>query len=318
MTQNKTITKSIKGKHLSCKERISIEIWKKEGISNREIARRLGRAPQTIHNEVKRGMVIQVKQQKQNGKIYDYQNTFYFADVADRKYHENRQNSGRKWVYFPDMLEKLDELMGAENHFSPDIALYILRKNGDFLPSELPCTTTLYRWIDHGFLKTKNIDLLYKMSQNIKRKKLRTNKTNLGISIDKRPQVINSRTTFGHWKIDTVVGSLHKNEPVMLTLTERLTRFELILKADGKNLEAIEKVLLDFMRKLGNNFSKIFQSITSDNGIEFSGLTTLFQNELAVYFTHPYSSWERGTNENHNRIIRRFIPKGRKISTVSV
>ncbi|MGX7013763.1 IS30 family transposase [Vagococcus silagei] len=93
---------------------------------------------------------------------------------------------------------------------------------------------------------------------------------------------------------------------------ERLNRYELILKEDGKNPDAIGKALFGLMKELSHNFSKIFQSITSDNGIEFPGLTSLFQNELAVYFTHPYSSWERGTNENHHRMIHRFIPKGTK------
>ncbi|MGX7013123.1 IS30 family transposase, partial [Vagococcus silagei] len=268
MTQTKTITKTTKGKHLSLKERISIENWNQDGYSNREIAKRLGRAPQTINNEIKRGMTPQARQQKQNGKVYRYFRNEYSADVAETKYHENRENSGRrmKWTYFPDMLEKLDELMIGKNHFSPDVALFLLRKSGDFLASELPTTSTLYSWINKGFLKTKNIDLLCKMSRKPKQKKVRKNKTNLGTSIDERPQEVNGRKTFGHWEIDTVVGSLERKEPVMLTLTERLTRFELIFKVEGKNPKAIGKSLSRLIENLGDNFSKIFQSITSDNG----------------------------------------------------
>lgn len=63
-------------------------------------------------------------------------------------------------------------------------------------------------------------------------------------------------------------------------------------------------------------FKSLFQSITSDNGSKFAGLTEAIEGISEVYFTHPYSSWERGTNENHNGMIRRFIPKG--LSVISV
>lgn len=80
MTQTKNITETTTGKHLSSDERKSIQRWHREGLSNREIARRLDRAPQTIHNEIKRGTVKQISQQKQDGKIYQYTKYVYFAD----------------------------------------------------------------------------------------------------------------------------------------------------------------------------------------------------------------------------------------------
>lgn len=319
MTLIKNITKNNKGKHLSFEERVSIQHWKKEGLSNREIARRLKRAPQTIHNEVKRGMTIQCKQQKYNGKIYRYEFSVYLADLSQHKYETNRKNCGRKykWINHDSLLDCLDKLMNKKNKFSPDVALHILRKEDLFSKDIIPCTTTLYRWIDLGFLKTKNIDLQLKSQQNTKSKRVRKNKMILGMSIDKRPKHIQNREIFGHWEIDTIVGVKDADEPVLLTLTERKTRFEIILKANSKTSNAINLELEILKNKLGCLFPKLFRSITSDNGLEFAGLTELFMYEVPIFFTHPYSSWERGTNENHNRMIRRFIPKGERMSKFS-
>ena len=102
----------------------------------------------------------------------------------------------------------------------------------------------------------------------------------------------------------------------MLTLDERMTRRRHILKISGKTKAAVAAGL-DFLRQeYGANFLKVFKSITSDNGSEFSGLTAAF-SEGYVYFAHPYSSGERGTNEKQNSLVRRFIPKGKDIARVS-
>ena len=133
--------------------------------------------------------------------------------------------------------------------------------------------------------------------------------------IELRPEYINNQGEFGHWKIDTVIGIQDKNEPVLLTLTEHQTRFELIIKIGGKTEADVSASLKPLMN---TRLSKeLFKSITAHNGLEFSSLTEAIKSFAEVCFTHPYSSWERGTNENHNGIIRRFIPKGVKISTVT-
>ncbi|WP_332248526.1 IS30 family transposase, partial [Brochothrix campestris] len=117
--------------------------------------------------------------------------------------------------------------------------------------------------------------------------------------------------------MDTVVGLKNKADAVLLTLTERKTRFEFILKVEGKQASFVNKALLQLKKQCGSYFGAIFKTITADNGKEFSGINELLKDTLAIYFTHPYSSWERGTNENHDGIIRRFIPKGRSVSDVS-
>ncbi|MFB9860017.1 helix-turn-helix domain-containing protein, partial [Salinicoccus siamensis] len=99
MTQLHDTTGSIKGKHLTQDERAQIAILKRENYSNRQIAERLGRAPQTINNEITRGTVKQMRRQKQNGKTYDYYHTVYNPDSAHAAYMENRKRCGRrpKW-----------------------------------------------------------------------------------------------------------------------------------------------------------------------------------------------------------------------------
>jgi len=103
---------------------------------------------------------------------------------------------------------------------------------------------------------------------------------------------------------------------VLLALDERMTRCRHVIKILGKTREGVREGLEVLRRQYGSLFPKVFRSITSDNGSEFSSLTELFK-EGKVYFTHPYSSGgERGTNEKHNSLVRRFIPKGKDISAV--
>lgn len=165
-------------------------------------------------------------------------------------------------------------------------SLQLIRKRTNSL------TTTLYHWIDSGIMRTKNIDLLEKLSRKIKNpsQKVRRNKRVLGTSIEERPQSIDTRETFGHWEIDTVIGNKTKSAPVLLTLVERQTRFEVILKIDGKDVESVDNAVTNLKERAGDQFEYIFKSITSGNGSEFSGLHEGLSEVLDVYFTHPYAS----------------------------
>ena len=118
-----------------------------------------------------------------------------------------------------------------------------------------------------------------------------------GQSIEFRPQEVNERNTFGHWEIDTVIGKKTKGEPVLLTLIERLTRYQIVIKIKAKN-EVSVKEAIQSMAQDNPNFAKLFKTVTCDNGSEFASLSEALHNISDVYFTNPYSSWERGTNEN--------------------
>ena len=137
-------------------------------------------------------------------------------------------------------------------------------------------------------------------------------------SIDKRPNEINNRLIFGHFELDTVLGKKDGVQECLMTLTERKTRFEMVFKLKAKTAkEVVDKFnqIKDFLKK---NFDKIFKSLTTDNGTEFSDFLSIIENTKAkIYFCHPYCSGEKGTNEKHNGMIRYFIPKGSPIENYS-
>ena len=320
MTQTKNNIDSRKGKHLSYAERCQIEVLKKEGYSNRQISGVTERAPQTIHNEIKRGTVTQLKRQNQNGKVYDYYDSVYSADAGQSHYDKERLNSGRrpKWADTDAFTNWADDKMIHEK-WSPDVVIGFALNQGLFNSSIIPCTTTLYQWIDRGIMKTTNLDLLEKLSRKIKKQnhKSNLNKRILGKSIDERPEIIGTRETFGHWEIDTVVGNKVKSDAVLLTLAERQTRFEVILKLNGKDAHSVDQAVHVLRERAGEHFSCLFKTVTSDNGSEFTGLHEALQDVVDVYFSHPYTSWERRTSENQHKLIRRFLPKGKPMTDVN-
>ena len=122
--------------------------------------------------------------------------------------------------------------------------------------------------------------------------------------------------------MDTVVGK-QGTKTVLMVLSERVTRKELVFKIPSKSQVAVVHVLDKLERKIGKQFAETFKTITCDNGCEnldFEGIENSVRNKgkrTKVYYAHPYSSWERGTNENTNKMIRRFVPKGVDISLFS-
>ncbi|EME7141949.1 IS30 family transposase [Enterococcus faecium] len=320
MTQNHDNTVSRKGKHLTYSERCQIAILKKENYSNRQVVDVLGCVPQTINNEIKRGTVTQLNRQNQNGKVYDYYHDVYDADAGQAAYEKNRLNCGRRplWADTDAFIDWADDMMLLEK-WSPDVVVGFARKHELFDPAIIPGTTTLYQWIDRGIMKTKNMDLLEKLSRKPKssRHGNRPNKRVLGKSIEERPEAVGTRKTFGHWEVDTVVGNKTKSDAVLLTLVERQTRFEVILKLAGKDAESVNRAVRQLRERAGAYFGQLFKTVTSDNGSEFAGLHDALQDVANIYFSHPYASWERGTSENQHKLIRRFIPKGSPIGNVS-
>ena len=138
-------------------------------------------------------------------------------------------------------------------------------------------------------------------------------------SIETRPKAVEKRGEYGHWEGDTLKGPVRSKES-LLTLTERRSREEIVIKLASASQEAIKAAIDGLERKYGKVFKVKFKSITFDNGVEFLDWRSLEISVLgkgrrtSIYFAHSYSSWERGTNENHNRMIRRFVPKGTDIA----
>ncbi|AEV67270.1 IS30 family transposase [Acetivibrio clariflavus] len=304
-TNNNTTKR--KFKHLNVYERGQIEAFIKEGKSQRYIAKMLGRSPSTISREIKRGTTIQMRHD-----LTTYRK--YFAESGQIAYEKNRLNCGAKCklARVEDFIKFAEEKILYEK-WSPDAVVGSCIVNSKWMHSTIVCTKTLYNYIDQGLLKVRNIDLNLKLRIKPKVRRDRQNKRILGKSIDQRPEDVQLRQTFGHWEIDTIIGR-KSSDTVILTLTERKTRYELLFLLEARDSNAVNKALLELKNFYGEQFCNIFRTITADNGSEFSRLTEILQPlGIEVYYAHPYSSWERGTNERHNGLIRRFIPKGKAI-----
>lgn len=273
-----------KGSHLNFDARLNIERWHQEGLSNREIARRLNRAPQTINNELKRGLV---RQQTKKGKFEHV----YRADYGQTAYEIKRKKSVKPTILTPDRKEIILHYMNLK--YSPEFMV----KRGYVDVS----FSTIYYWIHHGHLGISPKAMLYPRRKKKSHKKDSTFRLK-GKSIEERPESINQRAEFGHYEIDTVIFTKEKNM-CLLTLTERKYRHQIIRLIPDKSAESVNRALEAIL----DHYE--IKSITADNGTEFFKLHEVFEYEH-IYYAHPYCSHERGTNENHNRLIRRFLPKG--------
>ena len=301
------------GEYTTERQRYEIEAYLKAGLKPKDIAKLVGKCVRTIYYEIKRG---KTKQKTTNLEEIEV----YLADVSQRKYNENKLNKGASLKIGNDikLCQYIEEKVKKEK-YSPYAALQYIKNNNIKFKTEI-CTQTLYNYIDKGIiLNVSNKDLPIKTT----RKKKNDNKTvalkNLkGTSIEQRPKEIEEREEYGHWEMDTVVGGHKKHgKECLLVFSERKTRDEIIIKIPNKKSESVIKAINTMERKLGSKqFREKFKTITCDNGVEFLNSTDIEKSILTkikrtiVYYCHPYSSWERGTNENINKMIRRFIPKG--------
>ena len=195
-----------------------------------------------------------------------------------------------------EFLEYAEKLI-LEDKLSPDVVIGRALAMGIFTKEEVVCVNTLYRYIDEGRLKVKNINLKEKVGRKKRKTKPKENKKILGISIDERPTHIDNREEFGHFEIDTVHG--RKGESTcLLTLTERKIRKSIVVLIDFKDSESVTYTLNKTMKEYPKG---IIKSITADNGAEFSTLGEYFLNVVDIFFSHPYSAFERGENENFNK-----------------
>lgn len=275
-----------RNKHLTLDDRHNIERWHRSGKSNREIARLLDKAPQTIHNEIKRGVVLQQVRKGRFKKMYS-------AEYAHSQYLNQRDKCGRKVSLDKETKETLVHFL-TEMKYSPEM---IVHSNLVNVP-----VSTIYYWIHNGHLGLTSNDLLYPRKSKKKRKNTTSQFRVKGQSIEMRPEVINQRGEYGHYEIDTVILT-RKTNKCLLVLTDRRTRHQIIRLIPNKQAASVNNALLDILNEYA------IKSITADNGVEFFRLHEVFPYEH-IYYAHPYCSYERGTNENHNRLIRRFLPKG--------
>lgn len=304
-----TTTEHRKGKHLTFEHRVLIQTRLKDGWSPNKIAKEIGCAPNTIRAEIKRGTVILY-----NGSVHRYK-----ASVGQESYEKNRQGCGRHY----DFLEKADFISFVEKKFfeekwSLDACVGYALREGLFTREQIVCTKTLYGYIELGLLGIKNIDLPEKLRRSPKKARVRKNKRILGRSIDERPEKVNDREEFGHWEADLVLGSKRKDDDALLTMIERKTREYWMIRIPGRDPKGVMTALEGIRSQYSEHWDEIFKTVTTDNGSEFSMLSDLEEvSKTLVYFAHPYTSCEKGSVERHNGMIRRFIPKGKRIDNYS-
>lgn len=310
MTQKDYTTKRKKFQHLTKEKRAQLEILLKikPKIPKTQIAKTLEIARSTLYEELKRGTVEQLDTNLLLHKKY-------FADAGQRVYEEHRKNSRNpcKLSKVAEFIEYAEKKILKEK-LSPDSVVGEAKKYNLF-GDAIVCTKTLYNYIDLMLLKVRNIDLPLRVKIRTKVRKIRKNRRIFGESIENRPEEINNRIDFGHWEIDTIVGTVD-TAPVLLTLDERKTRKRIVRKIKSRSCKEVNKALRKIMREYGKSAPKIFKSITADNGSEFAHLSEAVPF-AKIYYAHPYSSCERGTNEKQNSLVRRFFPKGKSFEKVS-
>ena len=317
-TRTDNIQSSPKSKHLSLIERQQIERWLNERVSVTEIANRLGRNKSSISREIKRGIAQRTNSDLTKSYVYRW-------DVAQRNYEKNKGGGGRypRLHSAHPLLQSLQRLI-TKNRLSPYAAMCVLQKQGHELDF---CVKTLYNHIGRENFPIKREHLPHGCYRRRKPGSLtpcRKHKNLKGESIDNRPESINARKEAGHHEMDLVVGA-RGGKKALLVITERVTRYQHIVLIKDKTQRSVIRAINRLERKLGKDtFSTIFKSITCDNGVEFQDFKGIEQSVYSkkkkrtkVYFAHPYSSFERGSNENANRLIRRFLPKGTTFDELS-
>jgi len=300
-----------RGQHLKFEDRVSIKVFNNLGYSLRKTAKAIGCSPSTVMYELRRGTG---KRSGTRGR-----NPVYSAKRGQAAYESNRSRchkthkSSQCKAFINWMVHKI-----KTNNWSIDACVGYAKAHGLFPKDEIPCTKTIYNELWAGNLPLTLFDVPEALSRSRKKHRVRKNKRIFGTSIEERPDIVNERVEGGHWEIDTVIGHRAGRESVVLTIVEKKTDFYIAIKIPGKDSDSVIEALEVLREEYGaDKFAEVFKSITADNGSEFDRLSELSDWGVEVYFAHPYSSWERAQNERHNRIFRRYIPKGCSIENYS-
>jgi len=305
------------GQHFTEDDRRKIQNYLEIKMSKAQIARELHKSYSAVCREIKRGTVKQTL--KGNYKdVYVYK-----WDYAQIVHLEACSNRGPVSILSEPSNFKTDLIHMIKEGYSPETALLLLKQTYDVTI----CYKTVYNAIDRGDLEGLRLsDLPYKKPQKKKTEKETAKEVPAGRrSIDERPLEILDRLDFGHWEMDCVVsGQCTTSKAALLVLTERKTRFSFVFKMPDKTQASVKACLDQLELAYKEHFNDIFKTVTMDNGVEFINQQTIEtsvlnpeETRLIAYYCHPYSAFERGSNENYNRFIRRFIEKGADIAKLS-
>ena len=258
MSHTHSTTKRRTFKHLNAYQRGQIEAMLRLGVPKVKIAKDLGIARSTLYEEIKRGTVAQ----KRSDWTYYEQ---YFAQSGQMRYERNRENSGKpsKFNAAQDFIRYVENAILKDKH-SPDAICGRAKRMNLFEVSV--CTKTIYNYIAMGLLKVKNIDLRQKVRRRKrKEKKNHDDGRTLGERIDCRDPLVDERSTFGNWELDTIVGK-KGTDPVLLAVDERKKRKRHLVKIRAKTAEAVAEGIANLRELYGAQFLQVFRTITCDKG----------------------------------------------------
>ena len=278
---------------LTEEERYQIYEGITEQRSHREIAHLINKHHSAVSREVKRNRGLRGYRPKQAQ-----------SKALDR--HQSKAKYRK--------LTREVALLIAENiqrDWSPEQIQGRLRSEG----FPMVCATTIYNFIRQD---RASGGVLYKHLRHKKAYKKRTGSADargqiIGrVSIDERPSIVDDKVRLGDWEVDTVIGKGHKG--VLVTLAERVSKKTLVAQVPSKHADVVTAAIIKLLKPEKAHL----QTLTFDNGKEFAYHAQI-KSALGVdnYFAHPYHSWERGLNENHNGLIRQYLPKGMALDKVT-
>ncbi len=275
--------------HLTLGERYHIQAYISRGYSNKEIAKQLGVHPSTISREIRRN----------KGDIAGT----YFGYGAHDKYKKGQQDHARKAnLKLTDSTIKLIKKY-LKKEYSPEQISATLSIKHSITISHVTIYTFIHEdRLHNGTLHTK---LRHKGKRRAKYGKGRKNRIPNRVSIEQRPTIVDDKIRVGDFEADTIIGK--GRQGAIVTIVERKSMYvKLSLPVRKKAL-----IVANEMIRLLGRYKKHVHTITTDNGLEFAKHQTIAKKlKCDYYFCHPYSSWERGLNENINGLIRQYIPKG--------
>ncbi len=290
---------------LNLKERVIIQTLLEENKSKSFIAKKLSRSRSTITREISKWVI------KPNDK-YDA----ILADWNAKDDYLNKRSRDKINTYY---RLKIYVYKGLLQRWSPEQIAGRIKKD---YPKDLMMRISYEAIYCHIYFH-RQARLSKKLIKLLPYQKTRRNRacanTKRGskikdqISIEQRPAHIENRQEIGHWEGDLVIGKGQKS--AIGTIVERKSRYTCIIKLKDRKSTTVRK---GFVKEFKAFDQQLTKTLTYDNGVEMAQHATLTkQTGMPVYFAHPYASWERGTNENTNGLIRRYLPKRTDFSKVS-
>ncbi len=246
----------------------------------------------------------------------------YNANDAHKDYLFKRSLSKGEYILrkYPKMAKFIEDKIKIDK-WAPDAIAGFMKVHNYFTKDGFSyiSTPTIYNAIRHGIINVR-LDDTRRMKElpDYKYHKHSLPASKIPYSIESRPNEINSRQSFGHFELDTVLSKSKGLHHCLLTFTERKTRFEIILRLSSKSSQDVVNKINQLKLFFNKHYNKVFKSFTTDNGSEFADFLAIISNSnTKIYFCHPYCSGEKGSNEKHNSMIRYFIPKGTFIENFS-